>query len=107
MSLVVQAVAEHFRVDACAALDRVLAFLDHECGRTFAHHETIAMEIEGFARVRRIAGPPAHRTDEIERTKRERAEWGFGAARDHHVGHAIADVAHRFAYGDDSARTRI
>jgi len=78
----------------------VLVFLDDERGCAFAHDETVALGIERLAREWGVAGPAAHRFDEIERAESERAERGFGAAGDHHVGHVVADVAHRFADGD-------
>ena len=55
-----------------AAAQGVLVFLDHERGGAFAHDEAVALAIERAAGEGRIAGPAAHRLDEVERAEGER-----------------------------------
>ena len=85
----------------------MLVFLDHERRRALAHHKTVACEVEGSARVVRIARPPAHRFDEIERAERERTQRGLGAAGNNHVRHPVANVTQRLADRDRAAGARI
>jgi hypothetical protein len=106
--VVVHRVAEHFGVDARAAAHGVIVLPDPERTRALAHHEAVAIFVERPAcKCGGIALPAAHRPDEIECTERERTERGFGAAGDHHVRPAVADVAQRLADCDCAARAGV
>ena len=61
-------------VDACTALPSVLLLLQHERACSLPHHKTVAVAIEWTARPCRIVVSPAHRTNDRERTKRQRSQ---------------------------------
>src|SRR3954470_20945250 len=77
------------------ALPGVLEFFDHQRGRAFAHHKSIALEIERPARFRWIPGELAHRLDNGESAEREGAERSFCAPGDDDIREAIPDVTER------------
>src|SRR5713226_3354660 len=98
-SIVVEAIAEHFRVDARASPSRVLDLFDNERGSAFAHHETIAQQIERTTSQSGIARPSAHRFDDVECPDRNGRKRRFRSSGDDHIGEIVANVAQRFAHG--------
>ena len=97
-SIVVETVAEHFRVDTRASPSRVLDLFDNERGSAFAHHEAIAQQIERAASQSGIARPSTHRFNDIECPNCNSCERRFRSAGDNHVRKIISDIPERFAY---------
>ena len=80
---------------------------DQEC-RALAHDEPVTTDIErpgGATRVPVVAG--GERTDEVERTERERAERHFAATRDGGIDSALAQVPERLAQCDRPRGARV
>ena len=80
-----------------AARPRVLELLQHENGGRLAHHETVALAVEGpRCPLGTVVAPRqgAHRIEPGDPDLRDRR---LAAAREHHVGAADADLVHRAA----------
>ena len=64
--------ARYFTVDVRVAGDGVGVALEHEDGRTFGHHESIAVAIEGAAGALGFVVARRHRPDDCEGSEDER-----------------------------------
>ena len=77
------AVARDLRDQPGAARLGVLHVFEHEHHRAFAHHETVATEVEGPAGFLGLVVALARRLDLREGADRERCDGCFGATRQH------------------------
>ena len=92
-----QAVAHDFGVNLRTAVKRVFELFEHEHARTFAHHEAVAILVEGTRRGLRIVVAARKRVHRIEGAHGERMNRRFATARDHHLRVAATDDVHGFA----------
>src|SRR5690349_5334404 len=87
-----------------ASPERVLVFLNHETGCAFAHHESVAFQVERTACTGGwISIPAAHSLNEVERTKGQRGEGSFRSSCDYHICHSVADIAKCFTHRHHAA----
>jgi hypothetical protein len=78
----------------------VLVFLEAHHARAFAHHKAVAVLVIGAAgRFGAVVEAAVERARLRETGNADRADGRFGAARQHHVGIAIADHARGIADG--------
>jgi exodeoxyribonuclease-3 len=77
----------------------VLKLLENEDAGAFAHHESVAVLVEGTARAGRVVIALAKRLHGAESGEAESGNGCFGAAGDHHVGVAALDHPEGFADG--------
>src|SRR5215469_3670041 len=95
--VIVQAVTEHFRVDAGAACSRVSEFLDDERRATFAHDKSVTQQVEWTTSQSWVPRPSAHRLNDVECADGDCGQWCFGSPRDDYICKIIANVTQRFA----------
>src|SRR5438067_5418188 len=98
--VIVQAVAEYFRINASATGSCVFKFFDNQRPGTFSHDEAITQTIKWPARQSGVASPAAHGLNKIECAKGKRGQRRFRSTRHDHIGEIVADVAQGFANRD-------
>jgi len=81
-----QAVTRKLRVDLGAARACVLQLLEHENGAALAHHETVAVAIEGTTAGLRVIVPPRECAHGREAADPNRSDPRLRAAGEHYVG---------------------
>src|SRR5581483_7954995 len=108
-SIVIQAVSEHFGVNIRASRARMFELFDNERGGAFAHHKTITQQVKRTASKSRIALPPAHRFNNVERTDGNGRQRRFCSAGDNHIRKVVPDVTQCLAdrYSATGATIRI
>ena len=84
-------VALEFAIDAGPTPSGMLQFLEHDHPGTFCEHETVAIDIEGPARLLRGVAAKREGTHVLEARQPHRGQRGLAAACQHHVGIAVLD----------------
>src|SRR5687768_5730661 len=79
------AVAGDLAVDRRAARESMLALLDDQHARAFAHDEAVALRVPRTRRALRLVVPRRERTHRREAADRERGDHCLAAAGEHHV----------------------
>ena len=70
----------------------MLELLEHQHRAALADHEAVAVEVERAAGAGRVVVARRHRAHAVEAADAHRRDGRLGAAGEHHVGHALADV---------------
>ena len=101
-----KAVAHDFGVDLGAARESVFKLFEDEHARAFAHHEAVAVLVEGTRSGLRIVVAARERVHGVKGAHGEGMNRRFAAARDHDRRVAALDHVHRFADGVQTRRAR-
>ena len=91
-------------VDMGASGARALQFLEHEDGAALAHHEAIAVAVEGSRGSLRLVVARRHSTNDRERAKSEWRERRLGGAAEHDVRIAVANLTEAVTDRDRARR---
>ena len=105
--VVIQAVTEHFAINARAALFGMFELLDEERGRAFAHDKSVAQKIERSTGERGIARPLAHCFDDGKGIECESRQGRLGPAGNNDVREVVPNVSQGFTDGDGATGTTI
>ena len=104
-SVVVQTVADDFRIDVRITCLRMFILFEYKAGCAFAHDESVTILVERTTSNRRMR--PAHRSDKCEGSVGQRAQGSFGRPRDNDIGPTFADVSERLPNCNVAARATI
>ena len=99
-----EAVADDFGVDVGAAGAGVLKLLENEDAGAFAHHEAVAVLVEGTGGGLRIVVATGERMHVVEAADAHGMNRGLAAARHHHGRVAAGDDVHGLADGVKARR---
>src|SRR4029453_13692498 len=91
-SIVIESVAEHFRVNMRVTRSCMIEFFDNQRGPALAHPESIAQQIERTTSQSRIAWPSAHRFYDVECSDRDGRQGRFRSSGDNHIGKIIFNI---------------